>query len=299
MALGLKRGGWQGVAEAFKDWEREELEERRFERQLLEQRRNTLVPYLTKAHQANLKSQSEAKSVLSFFNNRLTDSSEAEKKAFMNIIRDNPEMGKSIYSAVLKNEDKYPGLELKGSKLVQFSNVIEYTKPEGMSIEDWTSEAASRVYESNANTISEMLESVLGAEDLDTMPTLVDVLEATATDPGISGGLPDFRSPVGMRPEEEKKYMDAVYITVEAELNRKIADLNQQITEREGLNNKALSVELTRLQTLKSEADDNPINVLFEFKDLTQSILTSMKANDPYIESSNLFRTFMKPIGDM
>lgn len=299
MALGLKRGGWQGVAEAFKDWEREELEERRFERQLLEQRRNTLVPYLTKAHQANLKNQSEARGVLSFFNNRLTDSSEAEKKAFMNIIRDNPEMGKSIYSAVLKNEDKYPGLELKGSKLVQFSNIIEQTKPDDMSIEDWTEEAASRVYESNANTISEMLESVLGAEDLDTMPTLVDVLEATATDPGIPGGLPDIRSPVGMRPEEEKKYMDAVYRNVEAELNRKIADIKQQITERKGLDNEALSVELTRLETLKSEADDNPYNVLFEFPDLTQSILSNIQANDPYIESSNLFRTFMQPIGNM
>ena len=299
MALGLKRGGWQGVAEAFKDWEREQLEERRFERQLLEQRRNTLVPYLTKAHQANLKSQSEARGVLSFFNNRLGDSSEAEKKAFMNIIRDNPEMGKSIYSAVLKNEDKYPGLELKGSKLIQFSDIIKQTKPEGMSIEDWTSEAASRVYESNANTISEMLESVLGAEDLDTMPTLVDVLEATATDPGIAGGLPDIRSPVGMRPEEEKKYMDAVYRNVEAELNRKIADLSQQITERKGLDNEALSVELTRLQTLKSEADDNPYNVLTEFPDLTQSILRSIQANDPYIENSHLFKSFMKPIGNM
>jgi hypothetical protein len=102
-----------------------------------------------------------------------------------------------------------------------------------------------------------------------------------------------------MRPEEEKKYIDAVYRIVEAELNRKIADLRQQITERKGLDNEALSVELTRLETLKSQADNNPINVLYEFGDLTQSILTSIKANDPYIESSNLFRNFMKPIGDM
>ena len=142
-------------------------------------------------------------------------------------------------------------------------------------------------------------QSVLGAEDLDTMPTLVDVLEATATDPGIAGGLPDIRSPVGMRPEEEKKYMDAVYRNVEAELNRKIADLSQQITERKGLDNEALSVELTRLQTLKSEADDNPYNVLTEFPDLTQSILRSIQANDPYIENSHLFKSFMKPIGNM
>tara|TARA_R110000782_G_scaffold5869_5_gene20337 strand:+ start:315 stop:1199 length:885 start_codon:yes stop_codon:yes gene_type:complete len=293
--------GWQGVKEAFVDWEQDKKEEERFNRGLIEQRKNTLIPYLTKAHAANTKSQAASRSVLSFFNNRLDGTSEAEKNAFMNIIRDNPEMGASIYSSVIRNEEKYPGITLSGTKLLQFSNIIDQTKPDNMSIEEWTEEAANRVYKSNAKTVTDMLESVLSADDIETMPTLVDVMEATAPEPGIPGGLVDFRGPVGMRPEEEKQYVAQVYTRLEAELNNKIATLVTKVNEAsaDGLSTADLEAERTRLATLKKQAADNPYNLMFEFPDLTQSLITSIAANDAYIENSNLYRTFMVDVSNM
>ena len=293
--------GWQGVKEAFVDWEQDKKEEERFNRGLIEQRKNTLIPYLTKAHAANTKSQAESRSVLSFFNNRLDGTSEAEKNAFMNIIRDNPEMGKAIYSTVTSNEKQFPGLTLSGPKLLQFSNIIDQTKPDNMSIEEWTEEAATRVYKSNAKTVTDMLESVLSADDIETMPTLVDVMEATAPEPGIPGGLVDFRGPVGMRPEEEKQYVAQVYTRLEAELNNKIATLVTKVNEASanGLSTADLETERTRLTTLKKQAADNPYNLMFEFPDLTQSLIAGIAANDPYIENSDLYRIMMLPTGSM
>jgi len=293
--------GWTGIKEAFVDWERDKEEEGRFNRGLIEQRKNTLIPYLTKAHAANTKSNQESRSVLSFFNNRLEGTSEAEKNAFTNIIRDNPEMGASIYESVISNEEKYPGITLSGSKLLQFSNIIEQTKPDGMSIEEWTEEAATRVYKDNSNTISEMLKSVLDADDIETMPNLADVLEAITPEAGIPGGLVDIRSPVGMRPAEEKQYENQVYTRLEAELNNKIAALTAKVNEAssQGLSSAEYETERTRLTTLKSQAADNPYNVMFEFPDLTQSILAGIAANDAYIENSNLYRTFMIQPGNM
>ena len=293
--------GWVGVERAFMAWRQKGEEEERFNRGLVEQRKNTLIPYLTKAHAANTKSQAASRSVLSFFNNRLDGTSEAEKNAFMNIIRDNPEMGKAIYSTVTSNEKQYPGLTLSGPKLLQFSNIIDQTKPDNMSIEEWTEEAANRVYKSNAKTVTDMLESVLSADDIETMPTLVDVMEATASEPGIPGGLVDFRGPVGMRPEEEKQYVAQVYTRLEAELNNKIATLVTKVNEAsaDGLSTAALETERTRLTTLKTQAGDNPFNLIYEFPELTKSLLLGIAANDPYVKNSLLYANWAADVSNM
>ena len=294
--------GWVGVERAFTAWEQDKKEEERFNRGLIEQRKNTLIPYLTKAYAANAEKQAESRDVLSFFNNRLDGLSETERKAYLNIIRDNPEMGKAIYSTITRHETQWPGMDLSGPALLEFSNIIDQTKPDNMSIEEYTEMAASSVGRAGTSRgISDMISNILNANDIDTMETLSDVMEATASSPGIQGGLPNFTVPVGMRPGEEKQYEDRIYTRLEARLTNEINALTAESNKRtsQGLSVVDVETERTRLTTLKTQAGDNPYNLIYEFPDLTKSLLLSIAANDPYVKNSLLYANWAADVSNM
>ena len=294
--------GWVGVERAFTAWEQDKKEEERFNRGLIEQRKNTLIPYLTKAYAANAEKQAESRGVLSFFNNRLDGLSETEKKAYLNIIRDNPEMGKTIYSVITRQEAQWPGMDLSGPALLEFSDIIKDTTPKGMSREEWVEMAAYSVgREGTSRGISDMLDSIMNADKIDDLPDMNDVRKVTESSPGIQGGLPNFTLQVGMRPGEEANYEARIYTILEAELTNKINTLATKKAgpSGEGLDATAYEAERSRLTTLRAQAGDNPYNLIYEFPELTKSLLLRIAANDPYVKNSLLYANWATDVSNM
>jgi len=145
-------GFWQGIAQAYKDEKVERTEDRRieeqrafqretFNNQILEERRNTMLPLILEQRQAAQEESQQREVWGNFFRGRLEGVDEKTRDAFINIATSSPEIAGSLAESV-KSIEEANGVRVEGQQLVNFANVIEQTKPEGLSTEEWTTQAA-------------------------------------------------------------------------------------------------------------------------------------------------------------
>jgi len=145
-------GFWQGIAQAYKDEKVERTEDRRieeqrafqretFNNQILEERRNAMLPLILEQRQAAQEEAQQREVWANFFRGRLEGVDGQTRDAFINIATSSPEIAKSLAESVQSVEETN-GIRVEGQELVNFADIIKNTQPEGLSREEWTAQAA-------------------------------------------------------------------------------------------------------------------------------------------------------------
>lgn len=204
---------WGGVQQ-YLDQEREE---RLIREERLQKRKDaifqTMLPELAKRRAMNKSLVQEQKKYQSWFRNRLAegDVDENTVDAYANIASSNPEMAKTLISRI-EEVEKSTNSRVSGRDLIRLSNVIEQTKPEDQSLEEWTSYAASQLTP-RANGSIDMdttLQKILSAEsETDLYDVQVDLMSTLSGGPSVSF-QPDINRPsfLGISPADAKAYRE-------------------------------------------------------------------------------------------
>lgn len=129
--------------------------------------------------------------ISSYFEGRITDLPEEAREGFLNLTLKDPTYSTALMEAVKDTETKL-GRKLTGNDMVKLTNIFEKTKPEGVSVEDWTKQAASMTVTSGSSfdfdeTYTRLLSGDVTLEELNDIT--VDVMGNTSTSLGIA---PDF-----------------------------------------------------------------------------------------------------------
>lgn len=132
-----------------------------------------------------------------YFQERLSDLPPEAGQAFTNLILQDSAYGEALISTVQKTEEELRR-KLTGAELLKMTRLIESTKPEDMSIEDWTKEAASLTKTSGSSfdfdeTLNNLFSGTMTLSDVTKMQ--MDLQETSGTSLGL---IPDFDSSVVM-----------------------------------------------------------------------------------------------------
>lgn len=222
-------GFWQGVneglthsleAKARKQERQQELDLRKQDMELrkaerdetrawqlqdqLQERTTALFPLLVERKQRDKAAAQERAALGNFFETRLTDVDEGTRAAFTNLALQDTNYSKSLITTIQGLEDK-TGSRLTGMDIVRVSNLFEQTKPEGVSIEDWTTQAAGMVVADKSGFDFDATLTKLLSGDLDEKG-LMEV-QATILEPAPSGlGLiPDFNTSIVVGADPAKR----------------------------------------------------------------------------------------------
>lgn len=137
-------GFWTGLAQGYST-AKDRIEKRKlFQQEILEKRRDALIPIVAKRQQAEQEYKKAQNQVKSFFAARLkdTDVPPEQMQAFINIAASDPERGLQLMEYVQKFEVKNE-TRLAGDDLIRATRVFEDTKPEDMEIDEWIEVAAN------------------------------------------------------------------------------------------------------------------------------------------------------------
>lgn len=137
-------GFWSGFAQGW-EAEQDRIAKRKlFQQEILEKRRDALVPLVAKRQQAEAEYKKAQNQVRSFFAARLKDSDipPEQQEAFLNIAASDPERGLNLMEYVQRFENKHE-TRLAGGDLIKATRIFEDTKPEDMEMDEWISVAAN------------------------------------------------------------------------------------------------------------------------------------------------------------
>lgn len=223
---------WVGVQQFLDD----KREERLIKEDRLAKRKdavfNTMLPELAKRRAASKAFQKEQMMYQSWFKNRLSggDLDEDTINAYTNIVSSNPEAAKTLISRIESIEEE-TNTRITGRDLISLSNVIEQTKPEDQSLEDWTSYAASQLTPRGDGSIDmdSTLERILSAgSESDLYDVQVDLMSTLSSPPSVSF-QPDINRPsfLGQDPATSKAYRDQLTEASVAAYQKELDELNQ------------------------------------------------------------------------
>ena len=185
--------------------EARELREAQME-QIMEKRHNQLIPYLMKKRQTRTALASEQNRYRSWFMSRLGDDvDETTKEAFVNLAASDPKVSDSLVSSIQKFEEE-TNRRLTGPEILQFTNIIEQTRPEDTPLEQWTEYAATQLKPSTGGIdFDATLERLLGADQEELYELQAELM--TPVSPAISFEPDINRSAfLGMDPAEREQY---------------------------------------------------------------------------------------------
>lgn len=134
-------GFWSGFAQGW-EAEQDRIAKRKlFQQEILEKRRDALVPMVRKRQEQESEFRKAQQQVLGFFNGRLKvgeDLTTEEKDAFLNLISQDPEMGALIMKSVMQFDDEND-TRLEGKDLFRYTKLMEDNKPDDMDMEEFVS----------------------------------------------------------------------------------------------------------------------------------------------------------------
>jgi hypothetical protein len=161
----------------------------------LQERITATLPLIVERDK-EVKAKAQERAVLgNYFDTRLADVDEQTRTAFTNLALQAPDWTKNLIETVQSMDDKR-GAPITGQDIVSMSNIFEQTKPENMTIEDWTKQAASMVVVDNSGFDREATLAKILSGDLDEKSLLeVQASLLTPTPAGL-GILPNFDTSV-------------------------------------------------------------------------------------------------------
>ena len=173
---------------------------------LVKQRQNQLIPYLMQRNQQRTALAGEQTRKREWFLSRLGDDvDEATREAYSNLAASDPKVADSLISSIQKFEEE-TNRKLSGKDLITFTNVIEQTKPDDTSMEEWTKYAATQLRPSASGIdFDSTLERLLGADEEELYQLQSELM--TPVSPAISFEPDTNRSAfLGMNPAEREQY---------------------------------------------------------------------------------------------
>lgn len=161
----------------------------------LQERITATLPLIVERDK-EVKAKAQERAVLgNYFDTRLADVDEQTRTAFTNLALQDPTYSKSLIETVQSMDDKR-GAPITGQDIVSMSNIFEQTKPDNMTIEDWTKQAASMVVVDNYGFDKEATLAKILSGDLDEKGLLEVQASLLAPAPTGLGILPNFDTSV-------------------------------------------------------------------------------------------------------
>ena len=173
---------------------------------LVKQQQNQLIPYLMQRNQKRTALAGEQTRKREWFLSRLGDDvDETTREAYSNLAASDPKVADSLISSIQKFEEE-TNRKLSGKDLITFTNVIEQTKPDDTSMEEWTKYAATQLRPSASGIdFDSTLERLLGADEEELYQLQSELM--TPVSPAISFEPDTNRSAfLGMNPAEREQY---------------------------------------------------------------------------------------------
>jgi len=173
---------------------------------LVKKQQNQLIPYLMQRNQQRTALAGEQTRKREWFLSRLGDDvDETTREAYSNLAASDPKVADSLISSIQKFEEE-TNRKLSGKDLITFTNVIEQTKPDDTSMEEWTRYAATQLRPSASGIdFDSTLERLLGADEEELYQLQSELM--TPVSPAISFEPDTNRSAfLGMNPAEREQY---------------------------------------------------------------------------------------------
>lgn len=286
-------GFWQGIAQGYKDETAERTQDRRIEEErafqrdtfnnkILEERRNAMIPLILEQRQAAQEEAQQREVWGNFFKGRLGGVDEQTRDAFINIATARPGIAKSLAGSVQSIEED-TGVRVEGQQLVNFANVIEQTKPEGLSTEEWTTQAAGLSVASGSGidldaTVANLLEGKTLEDLYEVQFGLYDTGETLAVEsfePDI-----DVTAVRGIEPSDYNNLKDRAYEMAESELKTDLASTERELLEFDSEEPpEYLSERRQELELMLQREDSREI-----FENYAPRILPDLLETDPRFE---------------
>jgi len=158
--------------------------------------------------------------ISSYFEGRITDLPEEAREGFLNLTLKDSTYSTALMEAVKDTETKL-GRKLTGNDMVKLTDIFEKTKPEGVSVEDWTKQAASMTVTSGSSfdfdeTYTRLLSGDVTLEELNDIT--VDVMGNTSTSLGIAPDFATFEF-LGVDPATQKSLMEVAKVRINTQFN--------------------------------------------------------------------------------
>jgi len=98
-----------------------------------------------------------AESAVKFYSMRTTGLEEDERKALLNIVQQNPAKALSVYTEVIEAEKRQGQARIVDNRLINFYDLVDVTKPENITREEWVRKAATMATDPDINTYDDMM----------------------------------------------------------------------------------------------------------------------------------------------
>jgi len=262
MVSSFAAGFLGGLGEiAIEEKRAKDLREAQME-QLVKKQQNQLIPYLMQRNQQRTALAGEQTRKREWFLSRLgNDVDETTREAYSNLAASDPKVADSLISSIQKFEEE-TNRKLSGKDLITFTNVIEQTKPEDTSLEDWTEYAATQLTPSSSGIdFDSTLERLLGADQEELYQLQSELM--TPVSPAISFEPDINRSAfLGIDPTEREQYRKQLEEASQFTYNTRLEELSKQLTENDGTSApQEVQEEYNRLERMEG----NPGMIIREF----------------------------------
>jgi hypothetical protein len=240
--------------------------------------------------------------ISSYFEGRITDLPEEAREGFLNLTIKDSTYSTALMEAVKDIETKL-SRKLTGNDMVKLTNIFEKTKPEGVSVEDWTKQAASMTVTSGSSfdfdeTYTRLLSGDVTLEELNDIT--VDVMGNTNTSLGIAPDFATFEF-LGVDPSTQ----DALINLAEGRIRRQFQDdMKKAENEMEAIIDAGsqpdpdgeLAKRYADLNFIKNEPDsDRQDSLLMQYYKST--ILPQLAADDA--RYTQVYPEFFQPSTDI
>ena len=232
---------------------------------LVKKQQNQLIPYLMQRNQQRTALAGEQTRKREWFLSRLGDDvDETTREAYSNLAASDPKVADSLISSIQKFEEE-TNRKLSGKDLITFTNVIEQTKPDDTSMEEWTRYAATQLRPSASGIdFDSTLERLLGA-DQEELYQLQSELMAPVS-PAISFEPDTNRSAfLGMNPTEREQYRKQLEEASQFTYDTRLEELNKELTSDDGI---AAPQEIQEEYNRLMRMQDKPGMIIREFAPL-------------------------------
>lgn len=282
-------GFWQGVANAYKDIKAEETREREieeerafqretFRKRILEERKNALIPALIEQRKAASELAEQRATYGNWFRGRLEGVDEATSSAYVNLATSNPTVAESLIKSVTAFEQDN-NLRIQGTELIKFANIIEQTKPEEMSTEDWIEQASTSLTPSATGGVDfeTTLSKILAGE---TQEDLYRIQEEMLTMPSPTVDFVpdvDVTGIVGIEPATQENLTERAQEVASTVLEGRLEELSQELAAEPGKPvDPSIQEEYDELTRLKQR--ENPGLILERF---APQVIPKLAENEP------------------
>ena len=282
-------------------------EERRYEESqnginYLRERTLATLPLMVDKRDQDRAIAAQQAQISSYFEGRITDLPEEAREGFLNLTLKDSTYSTALMEAVKDTETKL-GRKLTGNDMVKLTDIFEKTKPEGVSVEDWTKQAASMTVTSGSSfdfdeTYTRLLSGDVTLEELNDIT--VDVMGNTNTSLGIAPDFATFEF-LGVEPDTQKSLMTLAEKRISDQFQ---LDFNRTQEEVDALNKSGkkpdpegeLAKRFNALNRIENETDsDRQNSMLLEY--YAPTILPQLATEDA--RYTMVYPQFFQPASDI